>query len=210
MDELDVNILRNLMSGGSVAPSDASVRSSLRSIATRPGADDMTVNYRYKRLMESRAKSTWQLSQPYLLRLQDAGRDGGGWNGRFKLTRKREEYVIRNANVTVIVNNIERAVRFYTDVLGLKLKARYGDQFAEVEAKGTIIALHPAIEKGAQPGRSESLSIGFSVDKLDTAVDELKRKGVVFSRILDDAQVRLAFFTDPDGNPLYLSQSKWG
>lgn len=49
------------MSEGAVAPSDTQVRSSLRSIAARLGADDMTVNYRYKRLMESRALSTWQL-----------------------------------------------------------------------------------------------------------------------------------------------------
>ena len=61
MDELDVKILRALMSEGAVAPSDTQVRSSLRSIAARLGADDMTVNYRYKRLMESRALSTWQL-----------------------------------------------------------------------------------------------------------------------------------------------------
>ena len=44
MDDLDVKILRALMSEGAVAPSDAQVRSSLRSIAARLGADDMTVN----------------------------------------------------------------------------------------------------------------------------------------------------------------------
>ena len=48
MDELDVKILRALMSEGAVAPSDTQVRSSLRSIAARLGADDMTVNYRYR------------------------------------------------------------------------------------------------------------------------------------------------------------------
>ncbi len=61
MDELDVKLLRALMSEGAVAPSATQVRSSLRSIAARLGADDMTLNYRYKRLMESRALSTWQL-----------------------------------------------------------------------------------------------------------------------------------------------------
>jgi catechol 2,3-dioxygenase-like lactoylglutathione lyase family enzyme len=128
----------------------------------------------------------------------------------FKFTRRKEKRMIKEANVTLMVRDIERAVRFYTDVLGLKLKARYGDQFAQVEAPGTIIALHPASEKGPQPGKSESISIGFAVDKLDVAVNELKSKGVVFSRISDDVQVKLAFFTDPDGNPLYLSQSTWG
>ncbi|MGA2665176.1 MAG: AsnC family transcriptional regulator [Nitrososphaerales archaeon] len=61
MDELDVKILRALMSEGAVAPSEAQVGSSLRSIAERLGADDMTVNYRYRRLQESGAMSGWRL-----------------------------------------------------------------------------------------------------------------------------------------------------
>ena len=61
MDELGVKIFRALMSEGAVAPSDAQVHSSLRSIATRIGADDTTVNYRYKKLQESGAFSGWQL-----------------------------------------------------------------------------------------------------------------------------------------------------
>jgi catechol 2,3-dioxygenase-like lactoylglutathione lyase family enzyme len=118
--------------------------------------------------------------------------------------------MIEEVNVTVIVNHMERAVKFYTEALGLRVKARYGDQFAQVEAPGTIIALHPASKDGPQAGKSESLSIGFAVDNLDMAVKEMKGKGVVFSRFADDSQVKLAFFNDPDGNPLYLSQSKWG
>jgi DNA-binding Lrp family transcriptional regulator len=61
MDELGVKIFRALMSEGAVAPSDTQVHSSLRSIATRIGADDTTVNYRYKKLHESGAFSGWQL-----------------------------------------------------------------------------------------------------------------------------------------------------
>jgi DNA-binding Lrp family transcriptional regulator len=61
MDELDVKILRALMSEGAVAPSETQVISSLRSIAARLGADDATVNYRYKRLQESGAMSGWRL-----------------------------------------------------------------------------------------------------------------------------------------------------
>jgi len=114
------------------------------------------------------------------------------------------------ANVTVMVSEMERAVQFYTVTLGLELKARYGDHFAQVEAHGITIALHSAAKDGPQPGRSESLSIGFAVDNLDRTMEELKRRGVRFSKTVDDTQVRLAFFSDPDRNPLYLSQSKWG
>jgi len=118
--------------------------------------------------------------------------------------------MIKDANVTVMVSDMEKAVQFYTNTLGLKLKSRYGNEFAQVAAPGATIALHPSSHGGPRPSNSENLSIGFAVDDLEKAMVELKSKGVEFSRVSDDAQVRLAFFTDPDGNPLYLSHSKWG
>jgi len=117
--------------------------------------------------------------------------------------------MIKEANATIMVKDMERAIRFYVDVLGLKQKARYGDHFAQVGAPGTIIALHPTSNTTRSAVQGE-ISIGFSVDDLEATMRELKAKGVQFSRTTDDAQVKLAFFTDPDGNPLYLSQNKWG
>ena len=61
MDDLDVKILRALISERSVAPSSPNVKSSLRAIAGRIGADDMTVSIRYKRLQESGFMSKWSL-----------------------------------------------------------------------------------------------------------------------------------------------------
>jgi len=119
------------------------------------------------------------------------------------------EDVFTDANVTVMVSNMDRAVEFYVGTLGLKLKSRYGDHFAQVEAPGTVIALHPSSKGGPQPGKSESLSIGFGVKDLERAMASLKDKGVLFSRErVQDGPVKLAFFTDPDKNPLYLSQTQ--
>jgi catechol 2,3-dioxygenase-like lactoylglutathione lyase family enzyme len=114
--------------------------------------------------------------------------------------------VFRDANVTVMVSNMDRAVHFYVETLGLKLKSRHGDYFAQVEAPGTTIALHPSSQDGPQPGKSESLSIGLLVDNLESAMAALEKKGVTFSRVVQDDPAKLAFFRDPDGNPLYLSQ----
>jgi catechol 2,3-dioxygenase-like lactoylglutathione lyase family enzyme len=118
--------------------------------------------------------------------------------------------MITEANVTVMVSDINRSIKFYVETLGLKLKSRYGDQFAEVECPGLTIALHPAFERGPRPGNSESLSLGFGVADIDGEVAKLKGDGVSFSRVSKDGPVTLAFFKDPDGNPLYLSQTqKW-
>ena len=61
MDALDVKILRALASESSVAPSNEQLSSSLRTIAARLGADDVTVNGRYRRLRESGAMAGWRL-----------------------------------------------------------------------------------------------------------------------------------------------------
>jgi catechol 2,3-dioxygenase-like lactoylglutathione lyase family enzyme len=119
--------------------------------------------------------------------------------------------VIKEANVTVMISDMNRSINFYVDTLGLKVKSRYGDQFAEVKCPGLTIALHPAVERGPRPGNSESLSVGFGVEDIDDSMSKLKSKGVSFSRVSNDGPVKLAFFKDPDGNPLYLSQTqKWG
>ena len=118
--------------------------------------------------------------------------------------------MIKEANVTLMVEDMERSVQFYVEVLGLKLKSRYGNDFAQVEAPGTIIALHPMAKEDHRIRGPEKVSIGFSVDSLEKSMAEFANKGISFSRTTDDKQVRLAFFNDPDGYPLYLSQSKWG
>ena len=117
--------------------------------------------------------------------------------------------MIKEANVTVMVCDMETTIGFYTGVLGLKLRVRYGGDFAQVEAPGVVIGLHPAPRDDPKQSVRGGLSIGFAVDNLEKEMDRLKAGGVRFSGVTDDTQVKLAFFTDPDGNPLYLSQSRW-
>ena len=114
---------------------------------------------------------------------------------------------IREANVTMMVTDMKRAIQFYVEVLGLELKANYGGQYAQVACPGVTIGLHPRTEGGSPSGESESVSVGFGVDSLTAAIADLKAKGVTFSRVVEDRPTKLAFFTDPDGNPLYLSET---
>lgn len=79
MDALDVKILRALLSQRSVAPSRHQVSSSLRSIASRLEADNVTVTDRYPKLRESGALSGWRLAvNPAFLgyRLPEVAVDG--------------------------------------------------------------------------------------------------------------------------------------
>jgi catechol 2,3-dioxygenase-like lactoylglutathione lyase family enzyme len=111
-------------------------------------------------------------------------------------------------NVTVIVSNMDASVRFYTDVLGLKLQYRFGDHWASVEAgKGLTIGLHPASDHSTA-GRKGSMSIGLELSgSIHDAMRALEAKGVKFEGIVNEGKAGLfVAFEDPDGNPLYLAQ----
>lgn len=113
--------------------------------------------------------------------------------------------MINSSLTTLMVSNLDKAVRFYTKVLGFQLKVRDGEQWAEIAAPGLTIALHPVGLDGSAREPS-NLSIGFAVDNLDAARRTLEAKGVDFSGTRVNGAMRLAFFNDPDGTPLYLSQ----
>ena len=113
---------------------------------------------------------------------------------------------IKSGNITVMVSDFDRAVRFYTETLGMNLRSRYESEWAEVEAGGFVIGLHPA-RHGQSVPTNDALSIGLEVDDIDAAVRELGGRGVAFPRgVKDDGGVRLAPFADADGYPLYLCQ----
>ncbi|MDZ4722922.1 MAG: VOC family protein [candidate division Zixibacteria bacterium] len=115
--------------------------------------------------------------------------------------------MISGGNATILVSNMDNAVKFYTDVLGFKLQYRSGDEWAQIDAgSGLSLGLHPAKAHTPKPGTLGSISVGLTpTEPLDTVVEILKSRGVVFSGpIVEDGGVRLAFLGDPDGNDLYL------
>ena len=111
---------------------------------------------------------------------------------------------------TIFVGDMNAAVRFYTETLGLKLLERYGDHWASIDCgHGLTIGLHPASAQNPA-GRAGSMTIGFrSSEPIRETVATLEARGVVFrGGIIDDTQLLVANFQDPDGNPLYLAELK--
>jgi catechol 2,3-dioxygenase-like lactoylglutathione lyase family enzyme len=118
--------------------------------------------------------------------------------------------MILGGNATIYVRDMDRAVRFYVETLGLKLKHRFGDQWAEVDAgPGLTIGLHPESPNwGAAPGTKGAVGIGFTVAQpLEKVVETLRGRGVAFQGpIVEGGGGRFASLSDPDGNALYLWQ----
>jgi catechol 2,3-dioxygenase-like lactoylglutathione lyase family enzyme len=122
--------------------------------------------------------------------------------------------MISGGNITVMISNMDASVRFYTEILGLKLANRYGDHWATVDGgQGLTIGLHPASSKHPAPGSKGGMLIGLEIDEpIEGAVADLKAKGVRFSGpIVNDAgSGSFAYFEDPDGNSLYLWETNPG
>ena len=108
--------------------------------------------------------------------------------------------------------DLGRARAFYEGVLGLRLvdQNRYACVF---DAHGTMLRI-TAVPEVARPGYTV---LGWRVEDIDAVGADLRDKGVAFVRydgIGQDANGiwttpsgdRVAWFTDPDGNTLSLTQ----
>ena len=117
--------------------------------------------------------------------------------------------MFRAGVVTIYVSDMDRAVQFYTEALGFALKERYGNHWASIDGgPGLTIGLHPATAE-VPAGRQGSIALGLYLSQpIAEAVKTLTSRGIAFTGpvINDDGILSLAFFTDPDGNSLYLAE----
>ena len=83
---------------------------------------------------------------------------------------------IKLSHVIEFVADMDRAVKFYRDVIGLPLKFQ-SPGWSEFDMGETGLALHPASE-GKPAG---SVELGFTVGDLPKFHQEMSAKGVKFS-----------------------------
>jgi len=115
--------------------------------------------------------------------------------------------MITGGNATIFVSNMDTAVRFYTEALGLKLTNRFGNDWATVDAgTGLTIGLHPSSEKYPAPGTKGSMMLGLEIDEpIDKVIARLAQKGVRMSSNVERTMAgSFAHLQDPDGNEIYL------
>lgn len=116
--------------------------------------------------------------------------------------------MFNGGNITIGVSNMDRAVKFYTEVLGVKLVYRFGDHWASLQVGQTLtIGLHPGpvLPDSTHPG---SMSIGFELSgPIEDAMRTLQARGVQFTSAVNSGKSgKFVSFRDPDGNPLYLAE----
>ncbi len=97
--------------------------------------------------------------------------------------------------------DMDRAVAFYTDVVGFALVRREGGEWAELDAGPVRFALH-----GSDDETPASGTVVLRVDDLEASRWALEQRGAVFDAYMGDVEgfARFATFRDPDGNPVQL------
>ena len=108
--------------------------------------------------------------------------------------------------ISIVIKDMDRATRFYRDVLGMTfLFEAPGMAFFQCGGIRLMLGL-PEREEFDHPASI----IYYRVDDIESATAILKDRDVVFEedpRLVhktDTSELWLAFFRDPDGNPLVL------
>jgi lactoylglutathione lyase len=126
-------------------------------------------------------------------------------------TQCRRQSVVEGLHhVAVRAADIEKALEFYTDVLGFREEMRLtfedGSYLVQVKAGDSIVELFG----GGQPGGEDRGEVGYThialkVDSVDREYERLTGLGYEFHVQPQDVQgIRCAFFRDPNGNPIEL------
>ena len=113
---------------------------------------------------------------------------------------------IRGVDITAyLVQDAERAKKFYTDTLGLKMTMDYGPNGGEFTfPDGTTFGIYQP------PGGDLPLGGGimFAVPDAKKAVEHYRSRGVELSDVMESPVCLMSFGSDPEGNRFMIHQRK--
>jgi catechol 2,3-dioxygenase-like lactoylglutathione lyase family enzyme len=105
--------------------------------------------------------------------------------------------------VSFFTQDIARAKRFYSDVLGLEVETE-GESDMELRAGQVTLDIFDPTSIG-QAFAPSPAGVALRVPDVDAARAELEAQGVEFDGdTIETSVCRMAFFKDPDGNSLLL------
>lgn len=109
--------------------------------------------------------------------------------------------VKRVGNVILAVNDLNKSLEFYHEIIGLPIKQQRESWIDLGSGGGSMISLHPASGTELHKGGSieNGITIGFLVGDIKSALDELKSKGVlVYRDTIEKDSGKNAIVLDPD------------
>ena len=120
--------------------------------------------------------------------------------------------VNRIHKIAFVTDDVESAVRFYTETLGLEVSERFpnddDDDYVFMKSGDLILELMPAKSTGHPVGFHH---VSLVVEDIQAATGELREKGVTITKEPFDAGaggIHLAFFKGPNGVNLQLFERR--
>jgi len=121
-------------------------------------------------------------------------------NGFKELLGRKSVNIKKVGNVILAVKDIDKSIQFYHEIIGLPIKHQRRS-WVDLGTSGALLSLHPASLTAQHVGSSmeNGITIGFLVGDVQSAVDELRAKGVTIHRdIVEKDAGKNAVILDPD------------
>ena len=129
------------------------------------------------------------------------------------MTEKKEELKIKysypkSALVTLHVNDMDRAIRFYQDVFGFQVSWTDARQLGWVEITTHLDGLFIGLIESVHGLAENQIAFTINVSNLEETKDYLISKGVDTTKIEGFAgMISMFFFVDSEGNRIAVASS---
>ena len=107
----------------------------------------------------------------------------------------------RVSNVILAVNDLEKSVNFYHEILGMPIKNKRDNWVDLGQSGGSLLSLHQAENDEPNSGTSihNGVLVGLIVGDIGSAIEELKSKNVKIHRDIQQKDAgKNAIVLDPD------------
>lgn len=120
-----------------------------------------------------------------------------------------EPLLYTSRRILVYVENLDKAISYYRDVLGFKPLGGVDGVNYEFETSGPPVVLHKGGKASKEPRGLVGPVPSFQVPNIQQVIDTYKQRGVrIVQEVLEVSHGRIAFVADLEGNVIQIYQSK--
>ncbi len=120
-----------------------------------------------------------------------------------------EPLLYTSRRILVYVENLDKAISCYRDVLGFKPLGGVDGVNYEFETSGPPVVLHKGGKASKEPRGLVGPVLSYQVPNIQQVIDTYKQRGVrIVQEVLEVSHGWIAFIADLEGNVIQIYQGK--
>ncbi len=120
-----------------------------------------------------------------------------------------EPLLYTSRRILVYVENLDKAISCYRDVLGFKPLGGVDGVNYEFETSGPPVVLHKGGKASKEPRGLVGPVLSYQVPNIPQVIDTYKQRGVrIVQEVLEVSHGWIAFIADLEGNVIQIYQGK--